>query len=49
MGNDVPSRSTLQGIKVMVIEGAGHFVRRDARDRFHTVADAFLDETVPAR
>lgn len=37
------------GAEVMVIEGAGHFVRRDARDRFHTIADTFLDETVPAR
>jgi pimeloyl-ACP methyl ester carboxylesterase len=36
------------GAAVTVIEGAGHFVRRDARDRFHDIADAFLDETVPA-
>lgn len=34
---------------VTVIEGAGHFVRRDARDRFHAIADAFLDQTVSSR
>ena len=35
------------GADVSVIEGASHFVRRDARKRFHAVVDEFLDETVP--
>jgi pimeloyl-ACP methyl ester carboxylesterase len=36
------------GADVTVVDGATHFIRRDARDRFHAIVDEFLDRTVPA-
>lgn len=37
------------GAEVTVVHGASHFVRRDARDLFHELTDAFLDRHVPAK
>ena len=37
------------GADITVVEGATHFIRRDARDRFTAIADTFLDHVVPAR
>ena len=34
------------GADVTVVDGATHFIRRDARERFHTIADDFLDRVV---
>lgn len=36
-----------RGASVEVFDGAGHFVRRDQRERFHARVDVFLDEVVP--
>ena len=36
------------GAEVVVVRGATHFIRRDARDLFHTLSDSFLDRHVPA-
>ncbi len=35
------------GADVTVVRGATHFIRRDVRDRFHTIADEFLDRVAP--
>lgn len=35
------------GATVDVFDGASHFIRRDERDRFHAVVDAFLDARLP--
>jgi pimeloyl-ACP methyl ester carboxylesterase len=35
------------GADITVVNGASHFVRRDARDQFHAIVDKLLDETVP--
>lgn len=35
------------GAEVTVVRGATHFVRRDARDLFHTLTDDFLDRHLP--
>lgn len=37
------------GAEVVVVRGATHFIRRDARDLFHTLTDTFLDRYVPTR
>ena len=34
------------GAQVEVFEGAGHFIRRDERQRFHATVDAFLDSVL---
>lgn len=36
------------GAEVIVVRGATHFVRRDARDLFHALTDDFLDRHMPA-
>jgi pimeloyl-ACP methyl ester carboxylesterase len=36
-----------RGADITVIDGASHFVRRDARDQFHAIVDKFLDAAVP--
>lgn len=35
------------GAEVTVVRGATHFIRRDARDLFHTLTDEFLDRHLP--
>ena len=35
------------GADVIVVDGASHFIRRDARDRFNTIANDFIDRLVP--
>ena len=35
------------GAEVVVVRGATHFIRRDGRDLFHNVTDAFLDRHIP--
>lgn len=35
------------GAEMTVVRGASHFVRRDARDLFHTLTDNFLDRHLP--
>jgi pimeloyl-ACP methyl ester carboxylesterase len=35
------------GAEVIVVRGATHFIRRDARDLFHSLSDDFLDRHVP--
>jgi pimeloyl-ACP methyl ester carboxylesterase len=35
------------GAEVTVVRGATHFVRRDARELFHTLTDTFLDRHLP--
>ncbi|HWU16805.1 MAG TPA: alpha/beta fold hydrolase [Devosia sp.] len=44
-------RAILRGLgaEVTVVRGASHFVRRDARDLFHTLTDNFLDRHLPAK
>lgn len=37
------------GAEVVVVRGATHFIRRDARDLFHKLTDAFLDRHVPTK
>ena len=37
------------GAEVTIVRGATHFVRRDARDLFHTLTDGFLDRHLPAK
>ncbi len=36
------------GAEVVVVRGATHFIRRDARDLFHALTDSFLDRHLPA-
>lgn len=35
------------GAEVTIVRGATHFIRRDARDLFHTLTDRFLDRHIP--
>ena len=35
------------GAEVVVVHGATHFIRRDDRDLFHALTDAFLDRHLP--
>lgn len=51
IGNTADHRAIqrLLGAEVVVVQGASHFIRRDARDRFHALVDAFLDKTLEGR
>lgn len=49
IGNTAEHRAIARslGAEVVVIDGASHFVRRDAREQFHQIADHFLDRVAP--